>query len=55
MAVEREDTAMFHLLLGLGATLDGDVRALILEKAREDGLESMVQMLSQDKSDKEFH
>ncbi|KAF2132767.1 hypothetical protein P153DRAFT_428812 [Dothidotthia symphoricarpi CBS 119687] len=48
MAVDREDTAMFNLLEGLGAKLDDDVRAAVVRKAQEEGLESMVEMLGKD-------
>lgn len=47
MAIEHEDTAMFHFLEDLGAHLDDDVRVALLEKAREDGLESMVTLLAE--------
>ncbi len=46
MAVDREDTAMFHLLEELGAKLDDDVRVAVIEKAQEEGLESMVGLLT---------
>lgn len=45
-AVDREDTAMFSLLIELGAKLDPDVREAITRKATEDGLESMLELLA---------
>lgn len=46
MAVDREDTAMFNLLIELGAKLDHDVGVAITQKAKEDGLESMLELLA---------
>ncbi|EDU48456.1 multiple ankyrin repeats single kh domain protein [Pyrenophora tritici-repentis] len=46
MAVDREDTGMFKFLGELGATLDEDVRALLIKLAHESGLESMVNLLT---------
>jgi hypothetical protein len=46
MAVDREDTAMFNLLVELGAKLDHDVGTVITQKAKEDGLESMLELLA---------
>jgi hypothetical protein len=46
MAVDREDTAMYNLLEELGAKLADDVRAAVIKKAQEEGLESMVALLS---------
>lgn len=34
MAIDREDTAMFHLLEELGAELADDVRAAFIERRR---------------------
>jgi ankyrin repeat protein len=48
MAVDREDTAMFKLLRETGVKLADDVRAVVLRRAREEGLESMVRLLSYD-------
>lgn len=45
-AVDREDTAMFSLLIELGAKLDPNVREAITRKATEDGLESMLELLA---------
>lgn len=46
MAVDREDVAMFNLLVELGAKLDDDVRVAITQKAKEEGLESMMDLLA---------
>jgi hypothetical protein len=46
MAVNREDTAMFDLLEELGAKLADDVRAAVIKKAQEEGMESMVALLN---------
>lgn len=46
IAVDGEDTAIFNLLIELGAKLDDDVRAAITEKAQDEGLESMVGLLA---------
>jgi hypothetical protein len=48
MAVDREDTAMFKLLQETGVKLANDARAAVLRRAQEEGLESMVRLLSQD-------
>ncbi|KAH7408479.1 hypothetical protein DE146DRAFT_375768 [Phaeosphaeria sp. MPI-PUGE-AT-0046c] len=45
MAVDREDVAMFNLLIQLGAKLDNDVRVALIQRAQEEGLESMVELL----------
>ncbi|KAF2873065.1 hypothetical protein BDV95DRAFT_490003 [Massariosphaeria phaeospora] len=47
-AVDRENTAMFYLLEEMGAKLEDDVRAAMIQKAQEEGLESMVRLLSKD-------
>lgn len=48
MAVDREDTAVFNLLKELGAELDEDVRVALIQRAQNEGLESMVRLLVED-------
>ncbi|KAH4000900.1 hypothetical protein HBI56_012500 [Parastagonospora nodorum] len=48
LAVDREDTAVFNLLKELGAKLDDDVRVALIERAQNEGLDSMVRLLDED-------
>jgi len=48
IAIDREDTAMFNLLKELGAKLDDDVREALLQRAQDEGLESMAKLLVED-------